>query len=266
MWVIAFSAMHPVDFNPLARFSSRVQNYVRYRPGYPAALAGFVEEKLGLASGSVIADVGSGTGKLSELFLEHGYRVIAIEPNDEMREPAEALKERYPDFVNLAGQAESLPLEDRSVQAVMAGQAFHWFDPEKTRGEFARVLAPGGLVMLVWNDRSPDATPFLRAYERLLTERCPEYSEIASRYANEDVLRGFFGAAGYSEERFYNEQVFDWEGLKGRALSSSYVPASGPEGEAFLSELEEIFTQHNEEGRVAFVYTTQLFYGRLAEA
>ncbi|HSG40824.1 MAG TPA: class I SAM-dependent methyltransferase, partial [Thermoanaerobaculia bacterium] len=137
--------MLPADFNPLARFSSRVQNYVRYRPGYPLSLIDFLETNLGLAPGAVIADVGSGTGKLSELFLDRGYRVIGIEPNDEMREAAEGLKERYPDFVNLAGQAESLPLDDRSVQAVMAGQAFHWFDPGKTRAEFARVLVPGGL-------------------------------------------------------------------------------------------------------------------------
>ncbi|HEV2845884.1 MAG TPA: class I SAM-dependent methyltransferase [Thermoanaerobaculia bacterium] len=252
------------DFNPLARFSSRVQNYVRYRPDYPPALADFVEEKLGLPRGAVLADVGSGTGKLSVLFLERGYRVIGVEPNDEMREAAEILKERYPEFVNLSGQAEALPLDDRSVQAVMAGQAFHWFDPEKTRAEFARVLAPGGVAMLIWNDRSPDATPFLRSYERLLTDRCPEYSEIASQYANESILRAFFGATGYSEERFHNEQVFDWEGLQGRALSSSYVPASGPEGEAFMSELERIFAEHNEDGKVSFVYATQLFHGSVA--
>lgn len=253
--------MRPSDFNPLARFSSRVQNYVRYRPDYPPALAGFVEERLGLAPGSAIADVGSGTGKLSELFLARGYRVTGIEPNDEMREAAEILKERYPEFVNLAGQAEALPLEDRSVQAVMAGQAFHWFEPGKTRTEFARVLAPGGLAMLIWNDRSADATPFLRTYERLLTERCPEYSEISSRYANDNILREFFGAAGFNEERFHNEQVFDWNGLKGRALSSSYVPTSGPEHEAFMEELERLFAEHNDDGKVSFVYTTQLFHG-----
>lgn len=256
--------MSSADFNALARFSDRVQNYVRYRPDYPPALADFVQENLGLVPGAVVADVGSGTGKLSELFLDRGYRVIGIEPNDEMREAAEGLKERYPDFVNLAGQAETLPLEDHSVQAVMAGQAFHWFDPGKTRVELARVLVPDGLVMLIWNDRSPDATPFLRAYERLLTERCPEYSAISAQYANPSILRAFFGAAGYSEERFYNEQIFDWEGLKGRALSSSYVPTRGPEGEAFMAELEKIFAEHNEDGKVAFVYATQLFHGRLS--
>lgn len=255
--------MRPADFNPLARFSSRVRNYVLYRPDYPPALADFVERDLGLIAGSVIADVGSGTGKLGVLFLERGYRVVGIEPNDEMREAAEELKERFPGFVNLAGQAEALPLEDGSVQAVMAGQAFHWFDAEKTRAELRRVLAPGGLVLLIWNDRSADATPFLRAYERLLTERCPEYSEIASRYANEDVLRAFFGSAGFREERFYNEQVFDWQGLKGRALSSSYIPASGPEGDAFMAELQKLFAEHNQDGRVAFVYNTQLFYGKI---
>jgi ubiquinone/menaquinone biosynthesis C-methylase UbiE len=256
--------MRSSDFNARARFSDRVENYVRYRPDYPPALADFVQEKLGFAPGAVIADVGSGTGKLSELFLDRGYRVIGIEPNDEMREAAEVLKERYPDFVNLAGQAEALPLDDRSVQAVMAGQAFHWFDPEKTKAEFARVLVPGGLVMLIWNDRSPDATPFLRAYERLLTDRCPEYSAISAQYANPSVLEAFFGAAGINEERFHNEQIFDWDGLKGRALSSSYVPASGPGHDAFMAELESIFAEHNENGEVAFVYTTQLFHGHVS--
>ncbi|HEY9421484.1 MAG TPA: SAM-dependent methyltransferase, partial [Thermoanaerobaculia bacterium] len=141
--------------------------------------------------------------------------------------------------------------------------AFHRFDPEKTKAEFARVLIPGGLVMLIWNERSLDETPFLRAYERLLTDRCPEYSAISAQHANPRVLQAFF-EAGMSEERFYNEQVFDWEGVKGRALSSSYVPTNGPEHDTFMAELKKIFLEHSDNGKLSFVYATQLFYGSVS--
>ena len=149
--------------DPTQRFTSRVEHYVRYRPSYPRDLLDLLETRCGLSSASVVADVGSGTGILSELFLENGNRVIGIEPNKEMREAAERRLRRHPRFTSVAGTAEATTLDDASADFVAAGQAFHWFDPERARTEFSRILKPGGWVVLAWNLRRKEATPFLPA-------------------------------------------------------------------------------------------------------
>ncbi|MDP8950409.1 MAG: class I SAM-dependent methyltransferase [Actinomycetota bacterium] len=154
--------------DPTQRFTNRVDHYVKYRPSYPRAALDLLKTECGLTSASLVADVGSGTGILSELFLENGNRVFGIEPNERMRETGERRLGRHPRFTSVAGTAEATTLDGDSVDFVVAGQAFHWFDPERARAEFSRILKPGGWVALVWNLRRKDATPFLAAYERLL--------------------------------------------------------------------------------------------------
>jgi ubiquinone/menaquinone biosynthesis C-methylase UbiE len=149
--------------DPTQRFTNRVDHYTKYRPPYPRAVLDLLRVKCGLTSTSVVADVGSGTGILSQLFLNNGNRVFGIEPNKEMREAGERRLNDHPRFTSVAGTAEATTLDDDSVDLVTAGQAFHWLDPERTRTEFARILEPGGWVVLVWNWRRKDKTPFLAA-------------------------------------------------------------------------------------------------------
>ena len=145
------------------RFSSRVDNYVKYRPSYPPEVVELLAAECGLTPGALVADIGAGTGLLAELFLQNGYRVLGVEPNREMRQAGERLLGDYPHFTSIDGTAEVTTLADKSVDIITAGQAFHWFDREKARAEFARILRPGGWVALVWNERRVDATPFLAA-------------------------------------------------------------------------------------------------------
>src|SRR5262249_1325145 len=147
--------------NPLERFSTRAENYRKYRPGYPAEIMSLLVSKCGLTPASLIADIGSGTGKLCELFLNYGNRVFGVEPNEAMRIAGETLLARYPGFVSVDGRAESTTLESQTVDFVTAAQAFHWFDRESARREFLRILKPSGWVVLVWNERRLDSTPFL---------------------------------------------------------------------------------------------------------
>ena len=135
--------------DPTQCFSNRVENYARFRPYYPQAVPELLKAECGLTSASVIADVGSGTGVLSEMFLERGNRVFGVEPNEEMRKAGERLLERYPNFTSVAGTAEDTKLVTPSVDFVVAGQTFHWFDAARSRGEFARILRAGGWVALV---------------------------------------------------------------------------------------------------------------------
>ena len=243
------------------RFSNRVADYVRHRPTYPAPLLDQLVAKLALGPGSAIADLGSGTGISAKLFVERGITVYAVEPNEPMRQAAEAELGRSPFFHSVPGSAEATTLADRSVDAVVAFQAFHWFDPTKTRVEMKRILKPDGLVALLWNERLAD-TPFLAAYEALLQRESPDYAEVEHRNAYAKIVE-FFAPEKPLEIVAKNEQVFDRDAFFGRVFSSSYVPKSGPAHETFRVALDRMFDEYAMSGKVTFRYDTKAFLGRL---
>ncbi len=250
--------------DPRQRFSSRVDNYVKYRPGYPTALVDTLHEACGLLPSAIVADVGSGTGLLARLFLDYGCAVYGIEPNAEMRAAGERLLVKFPRFTSLAGSAEATGLPSTSVDYVTAGQAFHWFHPARAREEFRRILRPGGWVVLVWNERRTDSTPFLRAYEDLLNTYSTDYTEVDHRNVERDpkIIPGFFGGP-YHVANFEYVQWFGFEGVRGRLESSSYVPdGSHANYQPMLAKLREIFDQYQKDGVVAIEYDTRMFYGQ----
>lgn len=250
--------------DPTRRFSNRVEDYIKYRPSYPRALVTLLEGECGLGRESVVADVGSGTGILSELLLSAGARVYGVEPNREMREAGEQLLAAYENFVSVDGRAEATTLEDNSVDFVTAGQAFHWFEPAAARREFRRVLKDGGWAVLVWNDRRTEGAPLLADYERLLLEYGTDYREVSSKWAEGESIRALFGGTEVRTKNFDNEQVMDFDGLKGRLMSASYAPVPGhPNHEPLMRELASLFERHQRDGRVVVEYDTKVFYGRL---
>ena len=245
------------------RFSSRVDNYVRYRPGYPPEILELLRTECGLKASSVIADIASGTGILTRMLLENGNRVFGVEPNPEMRKAGEQLLARYPGFTSVAGSAEATTLDDHSVDIISAAQAAHWFDREKARQEFVRVLVPGGWTVLLWNERDTDATPFLREYEQLLLTYGTDYREVRHEHTT-DAIDMFFAPSPFQAKVFPYSQELDAEALEGRLLSSSYTPqAEDASYESMLRELRRIFDRHQRNGLVSFPYTTRVYYGRL---
>ena len=244
------------------RFSHRVANYVRYRPSYPRAILGVLEQ-CGLTPAWVIADIGSGPGNLTRLFLDHGNEVYGVEPNSPMREAGERLLAGYPRFVSIEGTAEATTLAASSVDLVTAGQSFHWFDPQATKQEFRRILRPPHWVALVWNERQLNATPFLAAYERLVQEYATDDTSVGQgTTVDPSVLTSFFGTEGYSITTVGNTQVFDFDGLRGRLLSSSYAPEPGhPRHQAMLADLHHLFDRHQAQGYVTVSYDTRVYLG-----
>ncbi len=256
--------MHQPPQNSTTRFSDRVDNYVRFRPSYPPAVLDILGDETNFTSSSVVADVGSGTGISSELFLKNGNEVYGIEPNNEMRQAAERLLASYPAFHSIAAQAEATTLPDASIDYVVAGQAFHWFDRARTKQEFARILKADGWVVLLWNSRRLDSSPFLREYEALLQNYGTDYRDIEHKQIDADILRSFFARGQFVARQLFNEQRFDFDGLKGRLLSSSYAP---PENHAnfqpMIRELERVFHSHNQANEVCFEYDTEIYFGHI---
>ena len=246
-----------------SRFSNRVENYVKYRPRYPRAVVELLNEECGLTQHSIIADVGSGTSILSELFLRNGNQVFGVEPNASMREAAEKLLEDYSTFTSVDGSAEATTLEDSSTDFVIAAQAFHWFDQKLARDEFSRILKSDRWVVLIWNERRIDSTPFLRAFEQMLLKYGTDYQEVRHENVYEDIA-SFFSPRKFDLRTFDNYQYFDYTGVKGRLLSSSYAPAPGQTGfEAMLEELQTIFAEHEKSGQIVFEYDTKVYFGQL---
>lgn len=247
------------------RFSDRVADYVRYRPGYPPATLDLLRREIGLSAASVVADVGSGTGISAALFLAAGAEVYAVEPNDAMRAAAESLLAGQAKLHSVPGTAEATTLPDASVDVVAAAQAFHWFDRERARAEFARILRPAGHVVLLWNSRHVDATPFLRAYEALLKRFATDYEAVNHQNVDASAVARFYAPGSCVRAVLPNSQTFDFTGLRGRLLSSSYAPAAGdPRHEPMLAELRRLFDDHAVEGTVRFDYDTEIYYGGLA--
>jgi ubiquinone/menaquinone biosynthesis C-methylase UbiE len=249
----------------ILRFSRRVENYVKYRPHYPNEVLETLQNECGLAASATIADIGSGTGALTELFLQNGNPVFAVEPNREMREAAEQLLGKYPGFCSVAGRAESTALNDQSADFVVVGQAFHWFDIRESRREFLRILKPSGWAMVVWNEREFQKTPFLIAYDRLLQRYAPDYARVKHKSVYDTSLADFYGPRGFKTKVFRVRQELGFAGAKGRLLSSSYTPEPGhPNHEPMMAELSKIFKEHEVDGRVTFEYTTWMYYGQLS--
>jgi SAM-dependent methyltransferase len=254
----------PPTLDSKVRFTNRVDDYIRYRPGYPPQVVDLLVRECNLGPRSVVADVGSGTGILSKLLLDTGAQVIGIEPNAAMRAAAERDLGASPRFRSVDGSAEATGLEASSVDLVTAAQAFHWFDPARARAEAARVLRRPGFVVLVWNNRAD--TPFNDDYEAMLERLAPDYANVRERdRAAEPKIRAFFAPAEVRSATFANEQSFDEVGLRGRLTSSSYAPQPGdPLYEPILARLGEIFASHARDGRITLAYDTVVFWGQLA--
>jgi SAM-dependent methyltransferase len=256
--------MAEATHDPKARFSDRVDDYIKYRPHYPQDVLQAVEAACGLRPEHTIADIGCGTGLLAEIFLENGNRVVGVEPNREMRIGGGNYLAAYSNFSMVDGSAEATGLADASADFVIAGQAFHWFRPDDTRIEFARILKPAGWVVLVWNDRDTTSKPFLRAYEEFVLRHSTDYEQVAHKYlASYDALQRFFAPDEVKLIEQHNQQELDFDGLRGRLLSSSYVPKAGEKHEAMMRELPHLFSSHAENGRVTLEYDTKIFYGHL---
>ncbi len=253
-----------MKIEPLTRFSDRAEQYARHRPSYPQALYDHLRQAAALAPGALVADVGSGTGLLTKLFLDNGHPVIGIEPNAPMRAAGDAFLSAYPEFRSLDGAAENLPLNAASVGLLVAGQAFHWFQPADFRREALRVLRHGRQAALVWNRRD-ERDSFVQAYEQLLDDLAVDYYKADPKHRlRQDSILEFFHPQNPIYATFPNPLSYDWDALQGLASSQSYVPLPDHANHApFFTRLRELFDQHQQNGAVTLALVTHLHHAPL---
>jgi SAM-dependent methyltransferase len=246
------------------RFSDRVEDYVKYRPGYPNQIIELLARRCGLQPSSVVADIGSGTGILAKLFCDYGNQVFGLEPNQAMREAGESYLAEYRNFVSVNATAEATTLESGSIDLLVAGQSFHWFRIDETRQEFLRILKPAGWAVLIWNERNTKGR-FGSAYEALMSEFGDDYDQVRRRgQAVDSSLDGFFGLGGFKRETLQHVHYLDRQGLVGLAASASYMPRPGHARYAeMLSAMNSLFHQHQQHGKIGMEYDTNVYYGRM---
>ena len=250
--------------NTVQRFDKTVENYLKYRPSYPKEVYSWLAKQFDLKSKKTIADIGSGTGFLSKLFLEQNHTVYCIEPNQTMRMAAEEYLAGYPNFYSIDGLAETTRLDAESVDWVIAGTAFHWFDSEKSKIEFKRILRTPGFCCLVWNVRNKEQSALLQDYENLILTYSADYQQSSAQTFDQTISSDFFNPYDMQTASFDNKQQFDWDGLKGRLLSTSYsLKENDSRYQNMMDGLRKIFDQYQSNGLVDFLYDTKMYYGRL---
>ena len=250
--------------NPTERFTGRVESYRRYRPGYPPEVVDWLRTECGLCTDAAVVDVAAGTGLLTEVLLEAGFAVTALEPNDEMRAACATLEVNYPKLRCIAGTAEATGLPDASADLITVAQAMHWFDLERTRAEFTRILKPGGGCAVIYNNRKLGGDAFHDGYERLLREFGTDYMNVKEQHVGRKRLAQFFAPAEMRCRTFPNAQSLTPEALEGRILSSSYIPQPGhPRFAEMQAAVRELFAETEREGVVTIQYDCVACWGKI---
>ena len=267
------------------RFSGKAGLYSAGRPSYAEGFLQELRSLYGFGGDTVVADIGSGTGKLTKQLLQLGCRVFGVEPNEDMRRAAEADLAGYPGFGSIKGDASHTTLPDRSVDAVTVAQAFHWFPVDEFRQECLRICRPGGRIFLIWNQRDM-SSPLVQDLHRLYTRYGKDFTGFNQGLTEDDErIRRFFRAdepsgdrnpcydrkeypnpLTYDREEYPNPLTYDREGFRIRCLSSSHSPKSG-EGnyEAYMREVDRIFDEYAEDGRLHMPNRTTVYSGEIGD-
>ena len=247
------------------KFTGKADIYAKYRPTYPDSLMDYLYSQVGFQKSSVIADIGSGTGKFSQLLLQRGSLVYGVEPNEDMRRTAEKELSQYPDFISVDAPAESTGLEDSGIDFVTVAQAVHWFDRQRFRAVCKRILKEKGKVVLLWNMRD-ETSGLVRENEEIDRIYCPDFKGFSVGMGGESPEKyGDFFKDGICEYNvFPNDLVFDEEGFIGRNLSASYSPKVGEEKyQPYLSALKRLFAKYSNSGYLSMPNFTRTYVGEV---
>jgi SAM-dependent methyltransferase len=254
----------PSILDATERFTNRTEEYRRHRPGYPPQVIDILKEKKVIHASSVVADIGAGTGLSSKIFLTYVSQVYGVEPNAAMRRQAEIDLADDVNFTAVDGSAEATKLADATIDLIVAAQAFHWFDKPAAFREFRRILKPKGHLLLMWNERDTEGDALQAEYEAMLQSLIPNYRDLVHKSLKLETITAFFNGGAVTRFSLENEQIFTFEALQGRMMSSSYIPKPpSPVYDALSTQLKALFSRHQRDGTVRFVYRTNGYLGHL---
>ena len=244
------------------RFTGRAFFYSTSRPSYPRRILDILRSEIDFDETYTIADIRSGTGLLSQIFLENGNRALAVEPNEAMRDFAEKSLRRFPRFLSVRGTAEHTGLETASVDLVVIGQALHWFNCEASSREFERILKTNGHVCIAYNDRNTEDS-FMKDYDYIIRKYAQNRASVPS--IDDAYLSRFFKDGKYSKFSLPNEQLLNLDGPLGRMTSASYMPSpsDGNRFALFREDAARLFETYEKLGRVKMPYDTTILLGKI---
>lgn len=228
------------------KFSGRAESYVKARPDYASEMIHYITDKFGITENTIIADVGSGTGKFSKEFLKLGCKVFCVEPNDDMRNTAEKLLSSYPNFISVNGTCDNTALEDKSIDIVTVAQAFHWFDADKFKLECKRILKTGGTVVLAYNHRV-DSSEFVIENAEICKKFCPNFKGFSNKFNDTAIskINTFFNGK-YEIQKFPNNLTYSKEKFIERMLSASYsLTEKDNNFDEYIKALEQLFDKYS---------------------
>lgn len=244
-------------------FSGKAEDYSRARPGYANEFIEYLYNKIGINKKSVIADIGSGTGKFSRYLLDMGSRVFCVEPNEDMRKISERELSSYSNFISVIGEAGNTTLKDNSMDFITVAQAFHWFDIEKFRLESRRILKPRGKVILVWNSRDINNIVNKVSYE-IYKRYCTDFNGLSGGIIKDDARIDKFFYSRYERIEFENNLHYNRENFIRRSLSSSY--SLNPDDEKYdeyIKEIENVFDKYSCDGIIEIGNNTVGYIGEV---
>lgn len=244
------------------KFTGKAQYYEVGRPSYAHELVDCFYSRYGLTPNSVIADIGSGTGKLTKQLLQRGSYVIAVEPNSDMRNIAQKALQQYDTLQIVNGSDAATTLDDESVNAITVAQAFHWFDALAFQKECARILKEGGYVFLIWNMRDIEA-PINKETYYIFKKYCPNFYGFSGGVQDEDSRISTFFNNQFVVEKFPNPLYYSKETFLQRCLSASYsLNSDDAQYEAYLNDLTELFDRFAQEDVVEVPNNSVAYIGR----
>lgn len=245
------------------KFDQKGGIYSKARPSYPDKLFSYLTGNGYVGKATVIADIGSGTGKFTQQIGRYSEKVFAVEPNDDMRLIAEKNFSDCRNIISVNGSAENTTLSDSSVDFITVAQAFHWFDRKAFKAECRRILRKNGKVLLVWNDRDTDSELIRENYD-INRRFCPNFKGSSngidfSKEAFDDFFEGDFIVVEFGNDLIYDENTF-----VSRCLSSSYAPNQDDENyNPYVNELRELFEKYSKNSVIPYPYITRCYIGNV---
>lgn len=244
--------------DPKKLFTHKVSNYIQFRPDYPEALFSYIDQAFNLGPDALIADIGSGTGLMAGPLLERGYRVVCVEPNENMRKAGRKALSGYSGYQEVDGSGEATNLPDHSVDVAVVAQAFHWMDQLQAKKELLRIVKPGGIIAILWILLKTD-TPFMQGYEDIRATFGTGYTALDR--ANESKMRKIFTPYNLTIKHFVHSQPVEYRQLEGHLLSASFIPsADKPEFGEMLDALRNLFEANQQKGIAEMRYETTVFH------